>query len=160
MQQQGDSMRAIRGFSLMELLIGMLISSFVIAAVMQQYSLGVTQSINHKIRTSAVLQAQAALQTIGSEIRMLGNGVPFDQSNFQIGEDTLLDPSVTEPLLVANATANSISFRLNETGDVFLLTQEFDPATSSTMFLTDTSSLQENDPIYLSNATVSRDDGL
>jgi hypothetical protein len=49
---------------------------------------------------------------------------------------------------------------LNETGDVFLLTQDFDPATSLVLYLTDTASLDVNDPIYLSNSVVSGDDGL
>jgi hypothetical protein len=86
--------------------------------------------------------------------------VPFDQANFQIGEDTLSDPTVTEPLDVTTASATNLTFRINETGDVFLLTADFDPAVDLTISLTDVSSLAVNDPIYITNNVMSGEDGL
>lgn len=145
---------------MLELLVGLMIGGMIFAGLMQQYKTSVGLSHDNAVRIAAILQAQATLQTIGSEIRMLGNGVPFDQANFQIGEDTLSDPSVTEPIVVTTATAGNLAFRLNESGDSFLLTQDFNPAAGLTVHLTDTASLEVNDPIYISNSVVSGDDGL
>ncbi|MDC0357212.1 prepilin-type N-terminal cleavage/methylation domain-containing protein [Oligoflexia bacterium] len=149
-----------QGFTLSELLVTLLISTIVFAGLISQYSLSVHESYDQGVRISTVLQAQATLQMVGSELRMLGNGVPFDQANFQIGESTLADPTVTEPIQVSSAAANTITFRINETGDVFLLMADFDPSASLVVSLTDVSSLDPNDPIYISNSVVSGEDGL
>ncbi len=148
-----------RGVTLLEMLFAIALSSLVLGGLIHQYSSSVSLSYDQNIRIAANLEVQAILQTIGSELRMLGNGVPFDQANFQIGEDTLSDPSVTEPIQVATATANHISFRLNETGDVYLLTQNFVPS-SRTIYLTSVAGLAVNDPIYITNSVISGDDGL
>lgn len=152
--------KAEGAFTLSELLVSLLLSSIIFIGLIGQYTASVHESYDQNIRIATTLQAQATLQMIGSEIRMLGNGVPFDQANFQIGEDTLSDPTVTEPIKVASSTASSITFRINETGDVFLLTQNFDPTVSLVVHLTDVSSLDANDPIYISNSVVSGEDGL
>lgn len=152
--------RGSAGFTLLELLMALMLSGFVFAGLMRQYSNSVSLSHDNAVRISAILQAQATLQTIGSELRMLGNGVPFEQANFQIGNIILVDPSVAEPLVLGNTDVHRIGFRLNETGDSFLLTQDFNPTVDLTVHLTDTSNLDVNDPIYISNSVMSGDDGL
>lgn len=149
---------SLGGFTTLEVLVSTLLGSIIFTGLMMQYSASVTAARDHQIRIATQVQAQAIVQTIGAELRMLGNGVPFDQAYFQIGEDTLSDPSVTEPITVATPT--SITVRLNETGEVYLLTQDFNPAMSSVVHLTDTTGLDANDPIYLSDSVVSGDDGL
>lgn len=148
------------GFTLQELMVSLLLSAIIFSMLIGLYSNVVTVSQDTKVRMETLVQAQAILQTIGNDIRVLGNGVPFDQSNFQIGEATLLDPTVSEPIDVATATATSISFRLNETGEVALLTATFDPTASLDVQLTGVDGLQENDPIYITNSMVSGDDGF
>lgn len=148
------------GVTIIELLVSVSLSLVVFGGLVQQYSTGVTLSYDESVRIATILEAQAMLQTLGLEFRMIGNGVPFDQANFQIGESTLTDPTVTEPLDVVTATASNITFRLNESGDVYLLSADFDPASSLVISLTDTSNLDINDPIYISNSVVSGDDGL
>ena len=152
--------RRCRGFSILELMISVGIGGVVLGALVSQYSHTVATSHDQQVRIATYLQAQATLQMIGSELRMLGNGVPFDQANFQIGEDTLTDPTVTEPIDVATTTASHIGFRINETGDVYLLSGNFNPASTLTFTLTSTTGLEANDPIYLSNSVVAGDDGL
>lgn len=149
-----------KGVTLVEALVGMLMGSVVLFGAMQQYINSLHYSRDNQIRISAMLQAQAVVQNIGFELRTLGNGVPFDQENFQIGQITLSDPTVTEPIDVASSTADSITFRVNETGDVFLLTQAFYPEIDTTAYLTDVSSLAVGDPIYISNSVVAGEDGL
>jgi type II secretory pathway pseudopilin PulG len=149
-----------KGLTIMELLVATVISLFVLAGIMTQYSGSVASSYDQNIRMTANLQAQAILQTIGSEIRILGNGVPFDQPNFQIGEDTLSDPTVADPIQISTATANSITFRLNETGEVALLSANFNPATSLSISLTSVAGLADGDPVYISNSVVAGEDAL
>ncbi len=149
-----------QGLTLLEMLVALGLSVAIIGGVLQQYTATTALSFDHSIRVSTMLEAQALLQAIGSEIRMIGNGVPFDQPNFQIGEDTLTDPTVTEPINVAATTTTNLVFRLNETGDVALLTGDFDPSVSLSFTLTDVSALDVNDPIYISNSVVSGVDGL
>lgn len=149
-----------KGISITELLVSVTLAGVVFSGLMNQYLQSTRTSHDQAVRTSNNLKAQAVLQTIISELRILGNGVPFDQANFQIGELTLSDQTVTEPISIANTTANQIAFRLNESGDVHLLTQAFDPATSLSITLTDVTSLDVNDPIYISDSVVSGDDGL
>ena len=153
-------MQSEQAYTLMEMLVTLSISTFLFAGLMAQYSIAASTTYDQNIRMATNLQTQAILQSIGSEIRILGNGVPFDQANFQIGETTLSDPTVADPIQIATATATNISFRLNESGEVHLLTADFNPATSSTINLTAVNDLDVNDPIYLSNGVVSGDDGL
>jgi len=148
------------GFTLFELLVTLVLSAIVFVGAMQAYSSMTAASYDLHIRIATNVQAQAIIQTIGNELRVLGNGVPFEQPNFQIGENTLSDPLVTEPLLVNQATSSSIQFRLNETGEVALLMADFDPALGLDIQLTDVSGLDVNDPIYINNSVMSGDDGL
>lgn len=149
-----------QAFTFLELLVSVSLASIVLLGIMSEYTQGVAHLYDHQIRLSAQVQAQAILQTMTDELRILGNGVPFDQANFQVGEDTLSDITVTYPIDIATSATDRISFRLNETGEVHLLTQTFDPAASTTIQLTEIDGLDVNDPIYLSNSVVSGDDGL
>lgn len=147
------------GFTLMELMVSVSIGAGLMLGIVSGYRSVVAISYDHKVRTVTRLQAEAIMQTIGVELRTLGNGVPFDQPNFQIGESTLSDPTVTHPILTATADTDYISFRLNESGEVHLLTADFDPASDNTISLTGTNGLEVGDTIYLNNSVVAEDDG-
>ncbi|MCB0324730.1 MAG: hypothetical protein KDD69_14205 [Bdellovibrionales bacterium] len=149
-----------RGASLLEALVSILIIGVVFGGLVTQYSSSVAASYDHSLRIAAQVQAQAVLQTVINELRVLGNGVPFDQANFQIGENTLTDPTVTEPIDIAATTATHIAFRLNETGAVHLLTADFNPVSSLTVHLTETTGIEVGSEIYLNNSVVGGDDGL
>lgn len=155
-----SSTASSRGFTLVELIVSLLISTFVFAGLFHQIRSSVEHAKDHQIRLETFVQTQAVVQTLSGELRMAGNGVPFDQQNFVIGDLNLSDPTVTEPLSVADCTASKIVARLNETGEVFLLTSSFDPSGSLTLSLTETGQLAVGDPVYLSNSVVSGDDGL
>ena len=146
--------------TMLESLTAIMISSSVLLATSSLFSSTVKANHDQKIKTETLVHAQAVLQMIGNELKPLGNGVPFDQANFEIGELTLSDPEVSYPIDVSKSDNSQIAFRLNETGEIALLTQDFDPAVSSTVYLTNVSSYQVNDPIYISNSVVAGDDGL
>lgn len=148
------------GVTIVELMLSLAISSVIFGGVLKEYSSIIRHLHDHQVRLETLVQAQAIVQTLTSELRLIGNGVPFDQPNFEIGENTLSDPTVTEPILVASASASAISFRLNETGNVFLLTADFNPGVSLVATVTDASELEVNDPIYISNSVIAGDEGL
>jgi type II secretory pathway pseudopilin PulG len=149
-----------RGSSLLEVLVAVTMIGLIFSGLVTQYSNSVSNSYDHSLRIAAQVQAQAVLQTVISELRVLGNGVPFDQANFQIGESTLSDTTVTEPIDIAVTSGSKISFRLNESGTVHLLTADFDPAATTTISLTDVDGIVANDEIYLTNSVIGGDDGL
>lgn len=148
------------GSSLAEVLISVGISSTVLLATSSLYTSTVNANHDQNIRTETLIHAQAAMQMIGNELKPLGNGVPFDQANFEIGESSLSEKDVSYPIEIANTNNSQIAFRLNETGEISLLTSDFNPASSTTVSVTDVSAYQVNDPIYISNGVVSGNDGL
>lgn len=149
-----------KGFTLVELMVTMLISSIVILGILGAYTHTVSVAYDQKVKLVAKLQADAVLQTIGAELRSLGNGVPFDQANFQIGENTLTDITVTYPLLIADSDADTIKFRLNESGRTYILTSDFDPSSTSVIPLTEVQGLTAGNIIYITNSVMDGDDGF
>lgn len=149
-----------RGFTLVELMVSLVISSFVILGILSAYSHTVAIAFDQKVKLIAKLQADAVLQTIGPELKSLGNGVPFDQPNFQIGEDTLSDVTVTYPLIIADCTASLVKFRLNESGRTYILTSDFNPASTSVLPLTSVEGLVAGNIVYITNSVMDGDDGF
>ncbi len=148
------------GFTLVETLVTLAVSSIVLLVATTQYVTTISHANDHQTRLEALVQAQAMAQTMVSELRMAGNGVPFDQANFEIGENTLPDPTVTEPIVTATSSESTIDFRLNESGEVYVLRSIFDPGSSLTMLLNTTAGLNAGDTVYISNSVMSGDDGL
>lgn len=149
-----------KGFSLLEMLVTILISSILLLSVVQGFSYLSRVAGDQKIRTTGQLQAQSVLDMITPELRMLGNGVPFHQANFLIAQETLTDKTVTEPILASGTTEDQIRFRLNQTGETYILVSDYDPASGATISLTGVNKIYENDEIYITNSTVGLDDGL
>jgi type II secretory pathway pseudopilin PulG len=148
------------GTTLLESLTAIMISSSVLIGTVSLFSSTVKANHDQRIRTESLVHAQAVLQMVGNELKPLGNGVPFDQANFEIGELTLSNPDVSYPIDPASSDSSKIGFRLNESGDISLLTQDFDPISTTTVCVNDVSAYQANDPIYISNSVVGGIDGL
>ena len=148
------------GFTLMEMLVTLVIASLLMMAVVSTFSMLSRIAVDNKLKVVAQLEAQSALEMMTPEIRMIGNGVPFHQANFLIGQENLADNTVTQPILVSGTTSSQIRFRLNETGETYILTAAFNPAASTTIALTSTGKIFSGDQIYITNATVGDDDGL
>jgi type II secretory pathway pseudopilin PulG len=148
------------GFSIIESLFVLLLSSFVIGATVAGYLSLSKFAQDNETRVLTQLKAQSVLDMITPDIRMIGNGVPFQQSNFLIAQETLSDPSVTQPILVDSTDSHNISFRINESGETYLLTQNFNPSIHSSVSITSTAKISEGDQIYITNFTRGMDDGL
>lgn len=149
-----------KGFTLVEMSMSLAMGSMVLFAVMQHFSGVARTAKDYEIRLETLSHAQAMMQTITTELRMAGNGVPFDQPNFEIGETILSNPSVTLPIIISDSTETKISFRLNETGNVAILAADFNPASSLVISVTDTEGLAEGKTVYITNSTISGDEGL
>ena len=148
------------GLSTIELFVVMSLSAVILTAIVNEYTSSVKLTRDENIKVITVQTVQSVLHMMGSEIRMIGNGIPFDQENFGIGEATLTDPSVSYPIDVTVTDSDTLAFRLNETGDVYLLTQNFDPTVTNEIFLTGIDLLAVGDPIYISNGVVAGNEGF
>src|SRR6188768_2336267 len=106
--------------TLLEMLMCITIAGIVILAAVVTLT-QLSQHVNdHREKYFAHAQAQNILDMMTPELRMIGNGVPFHQTNFLIGNTTLSDPTVAEPVLFPPSTAKRIKFRLNETGEIYM----------------------------------------
>lgn len=148
------------GMTVVEVLVSIAISSVVMITMVKEYANSLRIAKDEEIKSAATVRAQAVLESMGAELRVLGNGVPYDQPNFQIGENTLSDPTVTRPINIDLSNNTQLAFRLNETGDVHLLTADYQPALGPSFTLTSVEGLASGDEIYLSNSVVGEDDGL
>ena len=149
-------------FTVMELLVSSVILLSIISGMMVFYSNSISYSHDLRVKESTDSQVRALVGLLGLDLRMIGNGVPFEQPNFQIGDITLSDPLVTEPVEISSATSTYIKFRMNESGDTFMLTQNFDPSTDSevNIFLNSGSTFSVGDTVYITNSTIAEDDGF
>ncbi len=127
---------------------------------MSTYSTLTAITTDNQLKVVAALQAQSVIEMMTPDIRMLGNGVPFHQANFLIAQATLTDNTVTQPIIVDSTTESQIAFRLNESGETYIVTSDYNPAAGNTVALTSVSKIEVEDPIYITNATVADEDGL
>jgi type II secretory pathway pseudopilin PulG len=152
--------QASYGFTMIETMVALGMSAVVMYAITSLYLMVSTTTYDQKIQSATNLQVQALMQAIGSALRSLGNGVPFDQPRFDIGEEALVDLTVTDPISLDLTTANQVAFRLNETGDIYVLMSNFDPTLTSTVSLFSVDDLSVGDEIYINDSVVSGEDGL
>lgn len=159
------------GFTVIEILVSILIMSIIILATFKTFTDMSANSHDLNIREVAHDNTESLLTSIGSELRMIGNGIPFDQANFRISSilednsqlEVLQDSSnnyPSYPILIDTATNDYIEFRLNETGNIYFLTANFDPTSTLTISLNTTVGLFSGDSIYLSNSLRQQDDGM
>jgi type II secretory pathway pseudopilin PulG len=157
---KGSKLDNAAGFTILEMIVVLLLSSLILTAAMASFTSLTRTGNDQEQRVTAQLQAQSVLDMMTPEIRMIGNGVPFHQANFLIGQTTLADNTVTEPILVSGTTSDQIQFRLNETGETYVVTADFDPSVTNTVTLTSVNKLYVGDQVYITNSTVGEDDGF
>lgn len=148
------------GATLLELMVAIVISSITLSSMMLTITQLAKYAADQKTRLLTQLQAQSIIDMITPELRMIGNGVPFHQANFLIGAENLSDSTATEPILVADSTSSQIKFRINETGDTYILSAAFNPASTTTITLASIGNIKAGDFVYLTNSVVDLDDGL
>lgn len=115
------------------------------------------RSFDHALISRANEQARTLLDLMGYDIRMIGAGMPIYQHDFDIEDLALGDASL--PILL-DATADSISVRLNEHGKQSVLSADFNPTVSSTVTTVAPGKFTVGDTIYISNLTAGGTGGL
>lgn len=148
------------GYTLVELLVSMGITSVVLTGVVNSFAILSKISSDHNLKVVAELEAQSIIDMMTPDIRMIGNGVPFHQANFLIAQENLANNTVTQPILVAGTTATQMQFRLNESGETYIVSSDYDPSASGTVTLTSVNKIAVGDEVYITNSTVGGDDGL
>ena len=155
------------GFSIMESLVVMGLSVVVLGTMLTQYTESVSISYDLHIKQATQNAADSVLSFIGNEIRMIGNGVPNGQDNFEIDEANLTDGTnpvlssvLTQPIIASTTAANYLQYRINENGTVYVITSDFTPNSSLNVVLTSVDDLNVNDRIYISNNAVAGEDGF
>ena len=108
-----------KGFSLIELLISATISMVILAMFVQQISFSSKAHLDNSVMQRAHNEAQSVINMLGIDFRMIGNGIPFEVSNFDIGDELenhwsfSFTPDVTYPILVGNTGDTRINYLLN-----------------------------------------------
>lgn len=146
------------GYTIIELLVSMLLGATLMASISSLYVQTAYTSFDSETISVTEDSARSVLDIIAFDIRMLGSGVPLNQSDFAIGQSGLGDSPL--PILT-DSSSSSIHFRLNETGDITQLTADYIPDSSNLSFnVSSTDNLYIGDTIYINDATTGGSDGL
>ncbi len=155
-----------KAFTVTEFLVSSTIAIIVLGFFVQQITFASKVHIDNNLMQSTHNEAQAIINLIGIDLRMIGNGLPFEVDNFNIG-DSLLDennassvPDITYPIFTASDD-QTIQYRLNETGTVYMTTATFSIGASNFyVTLHDVDGLFPGDPIYITNKSLAKQEGF
>ena len=162
----------IKGFTLLEMIVSMGIAVFILLGSMSLFTESTTFYNDIVIREHSQDSSESILNMLGKEIRIIGNGVPFDQANFKIdslsqNEMGVIDvTTIQHPITISGddaATTDYIKYKLNESGNSYFLIADFAPTTGGNpgvMQLTSTEGLFVGDRIFVNNSTINGDDGF
>jgi hypothetical protein len=149
------------GFSIVETLLSLLISMTLFAGMTQQYFSISRLNRDLRVKQTADRYARTIVNILGFDLRIVGNGIPFDQPDFQISEDALNLTSPLsnpekkiQPIVLDSVSSTEITLRLSESGEMYVLNSDFTPSVSLSFVLTDVTGLAANNKIYISNGSV------
>lgn len=147
-----------RGVMLLELLVSIGIFSVVFAYAVQSLMGSTERSFDTEIVIKTEEKARSILDLMLFDLRMIGTGIPFDQSDFKISSGGSLGSAALP--VITDSTENYLHFRINELGKDTTLTSSFEPDSTSTFGVYSVEDLLEGDLIYLSDETTGGSDGL
>ncbi len=149
---------AQNGETLLGLLAGLTLGTVVLTAAVSNFMQASRMAKDHETINQAQTQANTLVDLMAFELRMIGSGMPIAQGNFQITDATL--GTAVLPILLT-ATATQIPFRLNETGDIAVLTANYTPAVGSLQFAVNSIiNFAVGNTVYLSDMTSTGNDGM
>ena len=149
---------AERGFSLLELLVALLISTVLLGNITSTIMTSTTQHHDQKVRTKTNENAHLLLDTLSYEIRMLGTGMPLGQEDFDMLDATLNNAPL--PILTT-ASGTYLQIRLDEVGTDAIVVASYTPSfTSRDVDVDDASEFSVGDTVYISNKTNGEKGGL
>ena len=146
------------GFSLVELLVGLLVSSVLLLSASTQFVTTSRIESDQVIKMQTEEDIRVLVDALAFDLRMIGAGMPLLQQDFAIGDPTLGDKPL--PVLLTS-NANWIQYRANDRGITSVLTQDFTPSWANRTFsVVDASEFQLGRTIYISNHTVGGEKAL
>ena len=160
-----------RGLTIVEVLMSLAISMAIFAAVSYQFAYISRTNRDSQIKVVADRQARTLVNLIGFDIRFTGNGIPFDQPDFEILEGHaalssnagMTDASdVIEPIKLSTIDDDNITLRINESGTMYMITTGggITPASDLSMTLASAEGIEEDDMLYITNGSVANNDGF
>lgn len=152
-----DLLRSERGETLLSALVSLGLVAAIFTATVASFLDSSRRSIDHESVTRAQEESKTLLDLIAFDLRMLGSGMPLGQDDFLIGDVGL----GTSPLpVMVDASAGTISFRLNERGTSTVLTAEFDTTVTTSFSVFSDNDFSVGDTLYVSDMTVGGSAGL
>lgn len=147
------------GFTLLELLVTMALSSVLFLMVSSQYAMVTRTAFNNRVESTSKELAQILLDQITYDLSMAGAGMPLGQLEFKINNGIFGNRVL--PVLPSNSGANQIQIRIPSRGRKSLLVTNLSLASSPYYFnVVDASDFRVGDVVYLNNASAGGDQGL
>jgi len=145
------------GFSLIELLVTMVVSSMIILGASSLYFDTLTSYHDKRIRSEADELARTILDTIAYDIRNAGSGIP-DVQAFQMGTGGI--GSLAYPVL-STSTSATIIIQFSESGKYTVNTKDETPSAGAwSMDVIDSSLFAANDLVSISGLSTGIEFGL
>lgn len=146
-----------RGSFLLEMLCAIGLAAMIFTFASDMTMNNVQKSFDTQVVLETEKNARAILDLMIFDLRMLGSGIPFDQSDF-----TMSDSGVGAAALpvYTDSTTSFVHFRINELGNDTFLLNSFMPDSQNSLTVESDSDLVANDVIYISDETAGGSDGL
>lgn len=143
--------RSERGETLLGVLVTLSLAGIVFGAAISSFLSASRHGFDQKIMAATEEQAKVIMDLMSYDIRMMGSGVPLGQTGFLMTDATLGDAPL--PILTTS-DENTLQFRLNEPGQITVLTASFDPASTTTFSVFDSDNIYPGDFVYISNMSA------
>ncbi len=158
MKRELNTTRSMKGLSVIELLVGLTIFGAVSAATVGAFFDVLRRAYDHETIGRTEDQAETIADMIAAEVRLIGAGIPFGQTNFAIGQAGL----GTAPLpILLTSTNTSLQLRGNLSGAYSVLAATFTPnALNRTFSVLSSADFKVGDVVYLSNLVAGSAEGL
>lgn len=147
-----------RGASLLEMLVGLVVSTVVVAGVFLTFRGATGRMTDSNTMLRADERAGEILEMIMADVRLAGSGMPLGQKNFRAGQVGLGDAPLA---LLTSSSGSSITIRLNDKGRDTVLLNPFDPNVEPRELLVESAThFKKGALVYLTNATIGGDEGF
>lgn len=150
-------MKNQRGDTLIGFMAAALITSIVLASAVTSLLSFSKNSENNKLISETNDRARTVIDLMSYELRFMGAGVPFQQTNFLMSNGML--GSAPFPILTTS-TNTAITFRVNSRGRVGHLTGSFNPAIQNSFMILSNTGISAGDTVYLSDLAAGGSNGL
>lgn len=151
-------MKDSRGFTLLELIVTLGISSVVLTGLAVEFATLTKYSRDIEIKGEVRVTLRSVLDMIASDIRNAASGMPLGQENFTVNDTALGDAPLA---VLPSSSSTEVQLRLNETGESTTLTADFDAtAMVSELTISSSAGFSVGDTVYVSELSSGGESGL